>query len=72
MRGIESVEDLLDHSYKFARGRPLTYMEIELKLKETKSRSSIFKEIDSLIKHKIIKKIPVKVNGCTIPFYQIR
>jgi len=69
---VESVEDLLDHSFKYSRGRPLTYMELELKLKEIKSRSSIFKEIESLLKHKKIKRISVKVNGCTIPFYQIR
>lgn len=69
---IESVQDFLEYNHKFCNGRPYTALEIKLKLKHIKSDRAISKEIKSLISYKIIKRIEVRVNGVTIPFYCIR
>ena len=67
--GTNSVWELLEKSNRYSRGRTLTIMEIELKLKDTKSRKAIYNEVGNLLKHKLIKRIKVSINDVSIPFY---
>ncbi len=65
---INSVEDLIIHNYKYSP-RPYTALEIEMKLKSIKSKRAIYREIRSLLKHKIIKRKEIKVEKYTVYFY---
>ncbi|HEC66656.1 MAG TPA: hypothetical protein ENI23_15375 [bacterium] len=64
-----NVEELLEYSFKYLGGRPLTSMEIHFKLTGIKSTGPITKEIKSLLRLKAIKRTSVSVNGVLIPFY---